>query len=81
MLISCLIEEFESYMLTERGASEATIVAYRSTLSRLSDFLADGGQTAESETVRTADLRRFVSDTKQTGASNATIACHVHAGP
>jgi len=79
MLISRLIEEFESYMLTERGASEATIVAYRSTLSRLSDFLADGGQAAEFETVRTADLRRLVSDIKQTGASNARIARHVHA--
>ncbi len=79
MLFSRLIQEFSSYGFTERGVSEATIAVCRSTLSRLSDFLAGRGSTAEFETVRTANLRRFVSDIKQTRASNATIARHVHA--
>lgn len=79
MLISRLVTEFESYMLTERGASGHTITAYRSTLRRLLRFVEDTHRGADFRAITTAQLRRFISHIKRCGVSNATIARHVHA--
>jgi len=79
MLISRLADDFTDYMLTERGASAATVKAYSSTLRLLTDFLASHQHAPDFEQLTTPHLRSFIAQVKRTGVSNATIARHVHA--
>ncbi|MDI9585053.1 MAG: tyrosine-type recombinase/integrase [Acidobacteriota bacterium] len=79
MQIPQLVDLFVDHLRTERGASEATVTAYRSTLARLVGFLGREGETPDFEDVTTAVLRRFAASLKAAGAANSSVARHVHA--
>ncbi len=79
MLITDLIAQFQDYLAGERGAANATVSAYTQTLHRLIAFLEEPGSAAHFEDLTTPLLRRFVAYLSRSGASNATVARHVHA--
>ena len=79
MLIPKLTRQFEDHLLSERGASPATVIAYRATLRRLMRFLSSIDPNLVFSNVTTAQLREFVASVRHAGVSNATIARHVHA--
>ncbi|NSW58312.1 MAG: tyrosine-type recombinase/integrase [Armatimonadetes bacterium] len=79
MQIPQLVDLFVDHLRTERGASEATVTAYRSTLVMLQQFLDRESDAPDFEDVTTATLRRFVSSLKVAGAANSSVGRHVHA--
>ena len=79
MLIIDLIAQFQGYLAGERAAASATLSAYTQTLQRLLAFLEQSGHPPHFEDVTTPLLRQFVAWLSRSGASNATVARHVHA--
>jgi integrase/recombinase XerD len=66
-----VVEEFLSWMLTERGRAANTLAAYRRDLERYCSWLQP--QSLDLATVAMGDLDRFVGERRQV-ASPATVA-------
>jgi integrase/recombinase XerD len=66
------IEEFLSWLLSERGRAANTLAAYRRDLAAYADWLHRRGLTLDS--VATADLHALVAERRDRGTAPSTIA-------
>jgi integrase/recombinase XerD len=66
-------DEFDSYLRVERGASRATVAAYRRDLARYMTVLADLG-VSDVDEVRPRHVEAALARVADSGASAATIA-------
>lgn len=67
-----VVEEFLSWMASERGRSTNTLRAYKSDLTAYCNWLSDAQLTVQS--VSRTDLDRFVQARRTTGAAPASVA-------
>jgi integrase/recombinase XerD len=72
VLVPLEVEEFLTWMVTERGRSANTLSAYRHDLNGYCTWLAAQGMTLHS--VATADLERFVGGRRAGGAAPSSVA-------
>ena len=71
-MIPLEVEEFLSWLVSERGRSANTLAAYRRDLRGYCAFLAERGR--ELKTVETGDIEAFVNARRRTGAATASVA-------
>ncbi len=67
-----VVEDFLSWLATERGRSANTIAAYRRDLSGYAAWLAERGSAVEA--VSTAQLEAFLGDRRRAGGAPASVA-------
>ena len=72
------LERFEDYLRFDRGLSTKTTTAYRTDLAQLVNYL-DGRGLHTPDNVRTANLREFIYDLRESGRGASTIRRKVSA--
>lgn len=72
MNVSAIVEEFLSWMASERGRSANTLCAYRRDLDGYSTWLAEHDATLA--TVQRGQLDQFVQSRRASGAASASVA-------
>ena len=71
------VEEFLSWLLAERGRSQNTLQAYRRDLTNYCEWLHE--QKTDLHRVQLADINRFVSTQRSSGAAASSVARHMAA--
>ena len=72
MIVAVVVEDFLSWMASERGRSANTLAAYRRDLAGYATWLDEHGATWA--TVQRGQLDRFVQSRRASGAASASVA-------
>lgn len=78
MQLEPLAEEFYSYLTNERGASDKTVLAYRSDMKDFLSFLDDQGLPRDAGTVTLQVARDYLAHLYARDLKPASIRRHIH---